>query len=255
MAKNKKQELFVDKVYKLSRNVAPLSYMLASKNSKRKPLLYFDESEGINKPLRYARNQKSPFEDEQDGNAILEPIVFEDGFLRVPKENQVLQKFLHLHPDNGTLFHEVNAEKDAASEVEKVEIEVDALVAARGLDIGRAEQIARAVLGQKTETMTSSEIKRDVLLFARQYPQDFMDALNDPMLELISKVYDFFTNGLLSYKNNKDVHFNYKGNKKKLLTVPFGEQRDYIVASFLQSDDGLETLKLLENKLENLVEV
>ena len=48
MAKNKKQELFVDKVYKLSRNVAPLSYMLASKNSKRKPLLYFDESEGIN---------------------------------------------------------------------------------------------------------------------------------------------------------------------------------------------------------------
>ena len=149
----------------------------------------------------------------------------------------------------------MNAEKDAASEVEKVEIEVDALVAARGLDIGRAEQIARAVLGQKTETMTSSEIKRDVLLFARQYPQDFMDALNDPMLELISKVYDFFTNGLLSYKNNKDVHFNYKGNKKKLLTVPFGEQRDYIVASFLQSDDGLETLKLLENKLENLVEV
>lgn len=254
MAKNKKQELFVDKVYKLSRNVAPLSYMLASKNSRRKPLLHFDESEGVNKPLRYARNQKSPFEDEQDGNVILEPIIFEDGFLRVPKENQVLQKFLHLHPDNGTLFHEVNAERDAASEVEKVEIEVDALVAARSLDIGRAEQIARAVLGHKTETMTSSEIKRDVLLFARQYPEDFMDALNDPMLELISKVYDFFSNGLLSYKNNKDVHFNYKGNKKKLLTVPFGEQRDYIVASFLQSDDGLETLKMLENKLENLAE-
>ena len=31
-----------------------------------------------NKALRYARNQNSPFQDEQDDNAILEPIVFEE---------------------------------------------------------------------------------------------------------------------------------------------------------------------------------
>jgi len=39
------------------------------------------KKENENRPLRYARNQKSPFEDEQDGNVILEPIVFEDGML------------------------------------------------------------------------------------------------------------------------------------------------------------------------------
>jgi hypothetical protein len=254
MAK-KQQSIYVDKTYKLTRGAAPLSYMLCSKHTRRKPLLYFDESEGVNKPLRYARNQKSPFEDEQDGNAILEPIIFEDGFLHVRKENQVLQEFLSLHPDNGTLFMEVNTEKDAQAELEKVDVEVDALIAARSLDINRAEQIARGALSLKTEKMTSAEIKRDILLFARQYPKDFLDVLNDPMLELISKVYDFFSNGLLSYRNNKDVHFNFKGNKKKMLTVPFGETRDYIVASYLQSDDGIETLKMLEGKLENLVEV
>jgi hypothetical protein len=36
-----------------------------------------------------------------------------------------------------------------------------------------------------------------------------------------------------------------------MLTVPYGESRDYIVASYLQSDEGLETLKLLEPMLED----
>ena len=104
----------VAKTYRLLREVAPLSFMLASHHNKRTPLLYFDEEKGINRPLRYARNQKSPFEDEQDGNAIMEPIVFEDGFLRVERGNQVLQKFLYYHPHNGSIFEELNPAKDAA---------------------------------------------------------------------------------------------------------------------------------------------
>ena len=45
--------------------------------------------------------KRAPFEEEQDGNAIMEPIVFEDGFLNVDRTNQVLQQFLALHPGNG----------------------------------------------------------------------------------------------------------------------------------------------------------
>ena len=57
MKKNKK--VYEDKVYRLTRDAAPLSYMLSSKHTKRKALLYFDEETGINRALRYARNQKS----------------------------------------------------------------------------------------------------------------------------------------------------------------------------------------------------
>ena len=68
------------KIYVLKSKAAPLSFILASRNTHRKPLLYFDGK--TNRALRYASNQKSPFEDEQDGNAILEPVVFENGFLK-----------------------------------------------------------------------------------------------------------------------------------------------------------------------------
>ena len=256
MAKTRKKptEVFVNKTYKLTRDAAPLCFMLSSKHTKRKPLLYFDEKEGVYKPLRYARNQKSPFEDDQDGNAILEPIVFEDGFLVVRKENQVLQKFLHYHPENGATFIEVNHEQDAAKDLEVIHHEVDALVAAREMDIHRAEQIARVGMGINTDKMTSAEIKRDVLVFARKNPKEFLDLLGDPMLELQSKVNGFFRDSILSWKSNKDVYYNTKTNKKKMLTVPFGESRDYIVASYLQSDEGIEALKMLENLTESLVD-
>jgi len=117
-----KQAQFVDKVYKLTREAAPLSFMLPTRNSKRFPLLWFDEKTGINRPLRYAKNQRTPFEDEQDGNAILDPVIFEDGFLRVQRTNQVLQEFLYYHPLNGIKFTEMDEEKDAQAVVDKMNL-------------------------------------------------------------------------------------------------------------------------------------
>ncbi len=69
-----------DRVYVLKSDSTPLSFMLASRNTRRFPLMYFDEEKGVNRSLRYARNQKTPFEDEQDDNAILEPVVLRTVF-------------------------------------------------------------------------------------------------------------------------------------------------------------------------------
>ena len=111
----KNQAVPVDKIYVLKGDTTPLTYMLSSRNTRRAPLLHFDGTS--NRALRYAVNQKSPFEDDQDGNSILEPIVFVDGALVVSKTNPVLQKFLSLHPGYGEIFEEVNNEKNAASDV------------------------------------------------------------------------------------------------------------------------------------------
>lgn len=247
-----KNKTFVDKLYKLTRNAAPLSFMLPTRHSRRFPLLYFDESQGTNRTLRYARNQKSPFEDEQDGNVIMEPVIFEDGFLRVPKNNPVLQEFLHYHPLNGKKFVEVNEEKDAAEEVNQFNIEVDALIEARKLTISQVENIGRVLLGIDTSRVTTAELRRDILIYVKRDPSGFMKMVNDPMLKLQSKVKLFFDKSLLSFRNKrKEVWFNTTNNKKKMLTVPYGEDPLYIVSSYLQSDDGLEHLKMLESVLEN----
>ena len=103
------------------------------------------------------------------------------------------------------------------------------------------------MLGGKVDTMTTAELKRDVLVYAKKNPTQFLEMLNDPMLELQSKVAKFFSEGILRTRNNnKDVYFNLPNNKSRMLAVPYGESHTYIVSSYLQSDEGIETLKLLE---------
>lgn len=236
----------VDKVYKLLSGT-PLSYTLASRNHPRFPLMWYDEKNNVNRALRYSVNQKSPFEDEQDGNAILEPIIFEDGFLRVPKTNPVLQQFLYYHPLNGKVFTEVDREKDAAAQVADLNVEVDALIEARQLTIDQIEMLTRVMFGKDPSTISTSELKRDILVYAKNDPQGFLNLLNDPDLKFLSKVRMFFDKKLLVLKNNeKEIWFNTSTNKKKMMSVPFGEDPHEMAALFLQSDDGIDALKMLD---------
>ena len=241
----------VDKVYKLTRNAAPLSFMLATRHTRRFPLLWVDPETGINRELRYARNQSSPFVDEQDGNAIIEPVVFEDGFLRVPKSNQVLQRFLDVHPHNGVKFKELDNAKDAQEIVESINIELDAMIEARSLSISQLETLTRVLFQKDPSRISTDEMKRDILVYAKREPQDFMSVINDPVLKLQATVHKLFEQGLIKYRNkNKEVWFATKTNKTRLCVIPFGEDPIYIVSSYFQSDEGIEALKVLENLME-----
>ena len=245
----KNETVLTDKIYVLKKKNKPLTYTLSSRNTHRSSLLYFDGKS--NRALRYAVNQKSPFEDEQDGNSILEPIVFIDGALKVSKTNPVLQHFLSLHPSNGMVFEEINTEKDATSDIDRLNYELDAQIAARDLNIEMLESVARVLLGSRIDKMSTAELKRDVLVYAKNYPIQFIEMLNDPMLKLQNTCAKFFDFNLLLLKNKgRDIYFNLPQNKKKLLTVPYGEDKVYILASYLQTDEGIEVLRLLENNVK-----
>jgi hypothetical protein len=214
--------------------------------------MWYDEDTNTNRALRYASNQKSPFEDAQDGNAIIEPIVFEDGMLSVPKKNPVLQEFLSYHPMNGVVFIEVDKEKEAHVQVEDLNIEVDALIEARSLDISQIEMITRVLFGTDPSIISTAELKRDILVFAKRYPADFLNAINDPELKFQAKVRTFFENGYINIRNNnKELWYNTPANKKKMCSVPFNSDPFDTALSFLKSDEGIDGLKMLDMILES----
>ena len=247
MKKNKK--VYEDKVYRLTRDAAPLSYMLSSKHTKRKALLYFDEETGINRALRYARNQKSIFEDEQDGNVILEPIVFEDGFLNVSKTNQTLQKFLSLyHPHNGKLFYEHNPVEVAENQLGWLEMEVEALTVAKNIDIDMAEAIMRAEKGSKVADLSSKELKRDLLLFARRNPSLFLELVNDENVQLRNFGIKAVEANIIKLSNDQR-YFSWGSNNRKLMTVPFDEHPYSALAQWFKTDEGMEIYSNIEKRM------
>jgi hypothetical protein len=244
-----------DKVYVLKQDKTPVSFFIQSRSNKRRQLLHYDEDKGVNRALRYSKNQRSIFEDEQDGTAILEPIVMEDGKISVTKNNPMLQQFMDTHPDNtangGTLFYEFDPQKIAEERVYNLNLEVDALIAARSLDLNKMKSIVRIYLDSDVDKMTVAEIKHEVLLFARNYPQDLLDAIDDPDIEVNDIASRAFNEAYVTFRAGKDIHYNLKNNKKKILTVPFGEKKEDIFMSWLKSDDGVEFYQYLEDQFMN----
>ena len=176
--------------------------------------------------------------------------MFEDGFLSVPRTNPALQAFLHYHPLNGRVFVEVDEEKDAAYEVESFDLEIDALIEARKLSLEQIETLTRVMFGKDPSTISTAELKRDILVFAKNDPSGFLATLNDPELQFQAKVRKFFEEKLLALRNgDKEVWFNTPTNKKKMVSVPFGEDPYDIAGYFLSSDDGIDSLKMLEANL------
>jgi hypothetical protein len=247
----KKTVEFKDRTYVLSGNKSSLSYYIASRDTKRNRLLFTDKETGRNRAMRYARNQDSPFIDEQDDTAIVEPIVFEEGILIVPKTNKALQDFLAIHPGNqsngGSEFFEYNPEEEAQRRMEELDLRTDAIIAAKTLDFNKTMAIARTFLSGNIDKMSSSEIKYDVLLFAEQNPEEFLSAIDDPDMDLNNIAARAMKEGMVTLRGGKDIFYNLKDNKKKILTIPHGMKPEDAFASWLHSDEGTEFYQILSN--------
>lgn len=250
MKKTQRKEL----TYLLCDKSSPLSFYVKSRDSRSSRLLYFDEETGRNRALRYAKNQQSPFLDEQDDTAIIEPIVFEEGVLIVPETNPILQTFLDIHPDNkkngGGLFYEYDPEKEAKELMRELDLRTDAIIAAKSLDLNKAISIARTLLDADVDKMSSAEIKYDVMLFAENYPQEFLDAIDDPDMDVNNLAARAFKEQYVTFRAGKDIYYNMPDNKKKLMTVPHGMKPENALATWLHSDEGLDFHKVLSNIFE-----
>ena len=166
--------------------------------------------------------------------------------------NQVLQKFLDLHPGNGRIFVEINKEAEAARENEIIETEVDALIEARQLEVDQVENISRVLFQKDPARYSLQELKREILRFAKRQPEDFLKILRDPSLKMNATIQGFFDANLLTLRNkDKEIWFNTPSNKKKLMNVPYGEDPIYMASSFFISDEGVEVYKHLKELLKN----
>jgi len=246
---NEKKWEVKDRNYFLVQDRAPLTYTLASKHTRRFPLMWFDPEKGYQRELRYASNQKSPFVDEQDGMATLEHIVFENGTLHVPKEKQSLQKMLSLyHPHRNKRYSEMDKIEEARDELVDLDAEFNAMSMARELDIEHAEAILRVEMGSKVSSMSSKEIKRDLLVFAKRNPYLFLDLANDENVELRNFAIKATEANIIKLSQDQRT-FSWASNGKKLMQVPFEENPYSAFAAYLKTDEGVEVYKSIEKKL------
>ena len=233
-----------DKLYELTINETPIVFTLKSKG-----ILLFDEEMGYEREIKYCENQKTIFTDEMKGPQRLSHISFRDGKLFVPKEKQTLQKFLAVHPDNGKRFAEYNTVQIAENDLSFIELEIEALNTATQIDVDHAEAILRYEIGNKVSEMTSKELKRDLLLFARNNPELFLELANDENINIRNVGIKATEMNLIKLSSDQRT-FTWVSTGRKLLTVPFDENPYSALAAWFKTDEGVEVYQTIEKRLK-----
>ena len=235
-----------DRMYYLKHNKAPLTYLIRGSN-----IYWFDESKGYERELKYTKNQRTCFVDEMKGEQRLEHIIFQNGQLFVPKQKTVLQKLLSLyHPHRDKLFEEHKPIEIAKHQVDWLELEVEALTAARDLDIDLAEAIMRVEIGSKVSEMSSKELRRDLLLFAKNNPQLFLELVTDENVHLRNVGIKAREQGIIKLSPDQRT-FLWGSTDRKLMTVPFDEHPYTALAHWFKTDEGMEIYTNIEKRLNN----
>ena len=234
-----------DRMYLLKHGKAPLTYLIRGSN-----IYYFDEKLGYERELKYTKNQRTCFVDEMKGEQRLEHIIFQNGTLFVPKNKTVLQKLLSLyHPHRDKLFEEHKPGEIAASEIDILELEIEALSTANNLEIDMAEAIMRVEVGSKVSEMSSKELKRDLLLYAKRNPRLFLDLVKDENVLLRNAGIKATEMGILKLSPDPR-YFKWGCNDRLLMTVPFDEHPYSALAAWFKTDEGMEIYANIEKQLK-----
>ena len=241
---NKNKWEVKDRQYFLRKGNKPLSYTVKSAN-----IYWFDEEKGFERELKYCSNQRTCFVDEMKGDQRLEHITFRAGMLTVPREKVILQKLLSLyHPHRNKLFYEWKPEVIAIDEVESLELEIEALNAAQNLDIDMAEAVMRVEVGSRVNEMSSKELKRDLLLYAKRNPVLFLELVNDDNVAL--RNFGIKATEMKIIKLSSDQRtFSWGSNDRKLMNVPFDEHPYSALAAWFKTDEGMEIYSNIEKRL------
>ena len=153
------------------------------------------------------------------------------------------------HPQRGQIFAEFDAEQDAEDDLDILELEIEALMAAKSMDIDQAEAVIRSEVGSEVSKMTSKELKRDLLLFARSNPELFLELANDENINIRNIGIKAVENGIIALSSDQRT-FKWASNDRKLITVPFDENPYSALAAYFKTDEGIEVYQTVEKKLK-----
>jgi len=234
-----------DRTYILRHGLSPLSKSIKSAN-----VYYFDEEKGYERELKYCSNQRTVFVDEMQGDQRLDHIVFRNGVLMVPRNKVTLQKLLSLyHPSRNKVYTELRPQVIAEYEISNLELEIQALNAAQSLDIDVAEAVMRVEIGSKVSEMSSKELKRDLLLYAKKNPKLFLELVNDDNVMLRNFGIKAAELGIIRLSQDQRT-FKWASNDRKLMTVPFDEHPYSALAAWFKTDEGMEVYSNIEKRLK-----
>ena len=96
--------------------------------------------------------------------------------------------------------------------------------------------------------MSSSEIKRDLYIFAKSNPVLFLDLVQDENVILRNFAIKANETGIIRLSQDQRT-FTWGSTDRKLMEVPFDENPYSAFAAWLKTDEGVEVYKSIQKRI------
>ena len=106
----------------------------------------------------------------------------------------------------------------------------------------------RVEVGSKVSGLSSKELRRDTLLFARNNPKLFLELADDENVQLRNFGIKAVEEGIIKLSNDQR-YFMWGSNDRKIMTVPFDEHPYTALAHWFKTDEGMEIYSNIEKRM------
>ena len=106
----------------------------------------------------------------------------------------------------------------------------------------------RVEKGSEVSRLSSKELKRDLLVFARNNPALFLELLEDDNVVLRNFGIKATELGIIKLSTDQRS-FMWGSNDRKIMTVPFDEHPYTALAHWFKTDEGMEIFANIEKRL------
>ena len=98
--------------------------------------------------------------------------------------------------------------------------------------------------------MSSKELRRDLLLYAKRNPITFLELVTDDNVQLRNFGIKATELGIIKLSQDQRT-FTWASTDRKLMNVPFDEHPYTALAHWFKTDEGMEIYKNIEKRLNN----
>lgn len=213
-------------------------------------IIIYDEDAGHNREIRYCAAEKSIFLDEQSPSAVKTPIVFTMGRLLVNEKQQNLYEFLSKHPSNekngGSLFKEVLPDRETVQvKIEEEFLVSDAINMLRDKPLD--DLLAVAISFSIDIDRTVQEIKYDLLQTLKKNPKKFIDAFDNPVVQMKAKIKQATSLNIITMRPDSVV---WTDSNKQIVSVPAGMDPTDVFVRYCLTEAASPVVAEMERQLQ-----
>lgn len=203
--------------------------------------------------IQYIPGASSIWKNENKEEGSPKSIWFKDGSISVSASDKTAIKFLESHPDYGIKFTKYDPEAEAAEEFKKFEKSQKAtelLGKEAGDDVDKMSAIAATLFGAQSMSWAANKTKMRCFNYAKDKPQEVLDAINDPAAEANYVAAVGFKRKVVATNPQRTAVVWNDEDRGVICRVPSGKKALNMLGEFLLEDANLQTLQRIGDLID-----